>query len=832
LSGDSLTSKLPSSFKNILACLLLASLAYPALHAGGSARHKGTPEFSAPQQSLESRAKSALSTTDGTLKLPGLEHQVTVLRDSWGVPHIYAQSQHDLFFAQGFVTAQDRLFQMELWKRVGQGRLAEIFGPAYLQRDINARRLAYRGSPAEDFASYAPDAQQILEAFTQGVNAEIARRTAPGGPGLPIEFQLAGFAPEPWKPEDCLMRMAGFPVTRNAVSELLHAQLVTLLGAKKATSLLGFDPPIELETFPQLNLSGLTPQLLHNLQGSDSSLTMPAPGTTAFALPDEDGSSKWASNNWVVSGKLTSTGHPLLSNDPHRTVDKIPSLRYIVHLVAPGWDVIGATEPGTPGVQDGHNSRVAWGWTIFGMDQQDLYLESIDPGDAQRYKTENGFDRLQIQDSTFYVKGQSDVTVQLKFTRHGPVLWEDPATHRALALRWVGSEPGTAGYMASLSLDRVKNWNDFEEAVKRWKLPTHNIVYADVDGNIGEHSVGMAPIRKNFTGTMPLPGAGGYEWSGWVPVPELPHQFNPERGFVVTANQRMTADNFPYKIGFEWTEPFRVNRITEVLAKAAHDGHKLTREDMEHLQGDVVSMPARELLALLSTAAKDSKDGPTQLLLQWNASVDRDSAAAALYELWLAEIERQMLHRLVPENAWKVLQGRLSLTVILNHLQNPKEEFGPQPQSARNQLLLDALATATAKLKSLQGNDSSAWDWGRLHTVTFHHPLELLEGAKPLLDVGPLPRPGDNYTVNAAEYRGDHFDQVAGPSYREILDVGNWDDSVVANVPGESGQPGSAHYSDLLPYWDQTRYFPMLYSKAAVEKESKDRLILEPAAKP
>jgi penicillin amidase len=302
---------------------------------------------------------------------------------------------------------------------------------------------------------------------------------------------------------------------------------------------------------------------------------------------------------------------------------------------------------------------------------------------------------------------------------------------------------------------------------------------------------------------------------------------------VVTANQRMTADSFPYKVGFEWSEPYRANRITEVLAKAAHDGHKLTREDMEQLQGDVVSMPARELLALLSAAAKDSNDAATQLLLHWNAAVDRDSAAAALYELWLLEVEHQMLHRLAPENAWKVLQNRLPLPVILRHLQNPTPEtFGAQPQTARNQLLLDALNTATAKMKSLQGNDSAAWAWGRLHTVTFHHPLELLEGAKPLLDVGPLPRPGDNYTVNSGGYNAEHFDQVSGPSYREILDVGNWDDSVVANVPGESGEPGSAHYSDLLPYWDQTRYFPMLYSESAVEKEAKNRLTLEPAGNP
>ena len=817
----------------IPALVIAGGLAYPAIHSARNTRVAPPPRSASDQPSLEQRAQSALSLTNGTLKLPGLEHPVTVLRDPWGVPHIYAQNSHDLFFAQGFVTAQDRLFQMELWKRVGQGRLAEVLGPAYLERDINARRLAYRGSAADDYASYAPDAKQILEAFTQGINAEIARRTSAGGAGLPLEFQLAGFAPEPWKPEDCLSRMAGFSMTRNAVTELWHAKLVTLLGVKKASALLNLDPPVLLDTFPGLDLSALSPELLRNMQGSDSSMTLPPDQASAFALPEEDGSSKWASNNWVVSGKLTASGRPLLSNDPHRTVDKSPSLRYVVHLVAPGWDVIGATEPGTPGVQDGHNQRIAWGWTIFGMDQQDLYLETLDSNDLRRYVTDKGSQPMVVQKSVFRVKGKPDVTVELKFTRHGPVLWEDPATHRALALRWVGAEPGTAGYMASLTLDRVQNWKEFEQAVERWKLPTHNIVYADIDGNIGEHSVGMAPIRKNFTGTMPLPGGGGYEWTGWVPVSDLPHQLNPGLGFVVTANQRMIPDNFSYNVGFEWTEPYRANRITEVLSQASTSGHKLTREDMQQLQADVTSLPARQLLQLFRSAANKSDDSPTKLLLRWNAVLDRDAPAAALYELWQIEIEGQMTHRLAPEQAWKALEGRVSLSLILRALDHPTEEtFGSGPQAARDQFLLDTLRAATEKLKALEGPDPSTWAWGRLHTVTFHHPLELLPDAKPLFDIGPLARPGDSYTVNATSYGGAKFDQTGGPSYREILDVGNWDESVVANVPGESGQPGSPHYSDLVPLWDQVRYFPMLYSQVAVSKQAKDHLVLEPTTKP
>ncbi|HEY6937677.1 MAG TPA: penicillin acylase family protein, partial [Terriglobales bacterium] len=296
------------------------------------------------------------------------------------------------------------------------------------------------------------------------------------------------------------------------------------------------------------------------------------------------------------------------------------------------------------------------------------------------------------------------------------------------------------------------------------------------------------------------------------------------------ANQRMIPENFPYKVGFEWAEPFRANRITEVLSGDAAAGHKITPDDMERLQADVTSLPARQLLRLLPAAVPDSGDADAQLLRRWNAVVDRNSGAAALYELWQGELEEQMLHRLAPENSWQALHGHVPLTVILSHLENPDAAtFGVNPVAGRNELLRDTLHVAAGHLKALQGPDPTAWSWGRLHTVTFHHVLELLPGGKSLFDLGPLPRPGDSFTVNAAYYTGRSFEQLSGPSYREIIDVGNWDNSLVVNVPGESGQPGSTHYSDLLPLWDQAQYFPMLYSRGAVEKQAQDRLTLEPA---
>jgi penicillin G amidase len=769
-------------------------------------------------ETLAAQARAALSTTHGNIKVPGLERPVTVHRDPWGVPHIYAENQHDLFFAQGFVAAQDRLFQMELWKRVGQGRLAEILGPAYLARDINARLLQYRGDMQAEYESYGPGTREILAAFTDGINAYISRRTAPDGPGLPLEFQLADFRPEPWKPEDCLMRMAGFPMTGNAGRELYNAQLVAALGAQKAARLLDLDPQVALDPAHGLDLSGLSPNQLRDLVGSDSRLEFPP-------QPGSQGS-----NNWTVSGKLTQSGKPLVANDPHRTV-AVPSLRYIVHLVAPGWNVIGAGEPSLPGVAAGHNEKIAWGFTVFGLDQQDLYVESLDPSDLLRYKTAGGWARMRVEKQKILVKGQPDVDVALKFTRHGPVLWEDAAKHRALALRWVGSEPGTAGYLASLAVDHAENWQQFEDAMARWKVPSENIVYADTVGNIGEHSAGLAPIRKNWTGLLPEPGDGNFEWTGHVPSAKLPHHFNPPAGFIATANHKMIPPNYPYAVGFEWASPYRFQRITEVLSGRAKQAKKLNVEDMADLQDDVVSLPARQLIALLRSARSKfaEPDANEQLLYDWDASIRRDSAAAALYEIWLLELEKAVYHRLAPESVWKLVEGEWSLPVVLRHLQKPEAKtFGQQPEKQRDRVLLETLTEAAAKLAKLEGSDRALWSWGKLHRVMFRHSLDRISHAEALTDLRPLARPGDNSTVNATYFSSDDFEQLEGASYREIMNVADWDQSLAVNVPGESGQPGSLHYDDLLPLWEEGLYFPLLYSRPEVEKQSREKLVLEP----
>jgi penicillin amidase len=785
----------------------------------------------APPSDLADAAHRALATLSGKLKASGLEQPVEVLRDRWGVAHIYAQNQHDLFFAQGWVAAQDRLFQMELWKHAGQGRLGEILGPAFLARDVNARLLSYHGDMKAEYESYSPDTLAILTAFTDGINAYVASLTAPGGTGLPVEFQIAGFSPDPWRPEDCLNRMAAFSMTGNALSELEHAQAVALMGAEKASKLFDFDPAVILDPAPGADFARLAPSLLQNLVGSDQRIEFPA-------------RAREGSNNWTVSGALTYSSKPLLANDPHRAIG-LPSLRYMVHLVAPGWNVAGAGEPGLPGVALGHNEHIAWGFTIFGLDQQDLYLEELNPADPLQYKTEKGWQPMEVRHEKFRVKkptsaadmrndiirdsaDPTSIDVALKFTRHGPVLWDDGK--HALALHWVGSEPGTAGYLASLAIDRSQNWEQFESAVARWKVPSENLVYADVEGNIGEHSAGLAPIRK-WTGLLPVPGSGGFDWTGFVPIGELPHFFNPKEGFIATANHKMIPDRYPYNVGFEWASPYRITRIKWMFANAKENNHKLTLPDMAFLQNDITSLAAIEFQKLLQSTPLKS-DPALRAFLEWDGELERKSGEAALYEVWLEKIRNELADRFSKNRgAAQLLSGRykdLPPDSVLRILRVPESDlFGENPTPERNQLLVNTLRSAREELSKLLGPDTSQWTWGKLHVVRFRHPLDQQPDAKDLFDLGPLARPGDEYTPNATGM-GDSWDQVSGASYRQIIDLNNWDRSWVINTPGQSGQPGSPHYSDLLQLWDVGRYFPLLYSRKSVEGETTDRLMLEP----
>jgi penicillin amidase len=785
----------------LLTLLTLALLLTPPRHSEQST-----------STDLAARARSVLAQTSGRLSVTGLRRPVTVLRDSWGIAHIYAETQDDLFFAQGFVAAQDRLWQMDLWRRVGEGKLAEILGPAAVERDRFARLLRYRGEMKAEYESYAPDARQIIEAFVRGVNFFIASNRD----RLPIEFQLTGIKPELWTPEVCLTRMAGYVMTRNASTEVLRAELAHKLGPALVDQWIETDPPRKLDLPQGLDLEGIDRRILAAANAASAPVR--------FAPEDP---SNVGSNNWVIDSTLSATGKPILANDPHRTI-ALPSLRYLVHLVGPGWNVIGAGEPALPGVAAGHNERIGFGFTIVGIDQQDLYVEETNPANPNEYRWRGGWERMRVEREQIKVKGRAEpVEVELKFTRHGPVIYEDAARRRAYALRWVGSEPGTAGYLASLSLNRARNWTEFLRALERWKVPSENLVYADVDGNIGWQAAGLTPVRRGWSGLVPVPGAEGrYEWQGFLPLSDLPRSFNPSRHFIATANHNILPPGYKHELGYEWAAPFRFQRIAETLSSA---GRKFTIADFERLQHDETSIPARELTRLLKEAkgASDALRPYMDLLTGWDCVLSKDSAAAALFEVWLTKLVPAVFKSRVPAEVWPLVAGRISLVKTIGVLKNPERWFGSFARADRDAALFKSLEEAVAEAQAKLGPDATKWRWGALHVAPFRHALSSDEARRALFDLPAVERGGDGNTPNATG--GANFRQTSGASFREILDLADWDRSVATSVPGQSGQPLSLHYSDLLPLWAEGRYFPLLFSRKKVEEVAKERLVLEPA---
>ncbi len=762
-------------------------------------------------QSVTERAAARLPRLDGTVTVAGLDSAVEVRRDRFGVPHIYAKTQHDLFLAQGYVVAQDRLFQMEMWRRMGEGRLAEVLGPDAVGRDRIARLLRYRGDLDAEYASYAPDAKQILAAFADGVNAYIAQvRSAP-----PIEFDLLGIEPEPWTPEVPLQRMAALSMTGNALSELMRARLVATLGAPRVDSLFPADPPRRHDPVRGLDYSGIDAGLFADFSAAQGGI----------AYPRVEGS-----NNWVVSGSRTRTGKPLLANDPHRTIQN-PSLRYITHLVGPGWNVIGAGEPGVPGVAAGHNDAIAFGFTIVGMDQQDVYVESVRPCaqaaaggatpavGARCYLNHGTWKPVTVLADTIRVKGEGPRAVTLEFTEHGPIVAEDSARKRAYALRFVGTEPGTAGYLASLTLDRAKDWPGFVDAARRWRLPTENLIYADTAGNIGWVASGLMPVRS-WSGLLPVPGDGRYEWQGFLDVKELPQKYNPDSGIIVTANNKILPPGYAKPLNYEWAAPYRANRIRAVL----DTGSKFTAQDFQRLQHDEYSPAAAGLVPVLLAAAERAGDGAradVAMLKGWDFVMRSEQGAPAIYEAWVGAVQRRLLALLVPPEVVEAAASISEVEVLAGLVMEPGVNFGRRPEYSRDSLVLAALDEAVAAVSRELGSDVAQWKWGDLHLAHFRHALV------PAFDLEPARRGGNGSTVNATSSVVG-FQQNAGASFREVIDLADWDNSWATSTPGQSGQPGSAHYGDLLELWRKNEYFPLAYSRARVERETEHVMQLVP----
>ncbi len=738
-------------------------------------------------------ARTRLAQIDGEIRVPGLDSAVEVRRDRWGVPHIYAKTVHDLFFAQGFVAAQDRLWQIDMWRRIGEGRLSEVLGPDYVERDRFARLLRYRGDMDAEWASYAPDTREIVTAFVAGLNTWV--RIARDRP--PVEYSLLGFVPEPFAGDVPLQRMAALAMTGNVTSEIERAALIRILGRERTEALFPLDPSRPLDPAPGLDLASITRRSL---------------GATYEAYRGVNYSRLDGSNNWVVSGSRTATGKPLLANDPHRAITN-PSLRYLTHLVGPGWNVIGAGEPAVPGVAGGHNERIGFGFTIVGMDQQDVYVERLGRcpvGSVHRcYYTRSGWRPVKTIIDTIPVKGQAPRVVRLEFTEHGPIVAED-STGRGFVIKFVGAEPGTAGYLAQISINRATDWASFTRAAARWKLPTENLVYGDVDGNIGWVAAGLMPVRS-WSGMLPVPGDGRFEWTGFLPFEDLPASFNPPEGFIATANHNILPPGYVKPLNYEWADPSRFQRIREVLA--ARTGW--TRADFEQLQHDELSIPARELVPrLLAAGTRTGARGPAwDAMRRWDFVMRKDGAAPILFAAWLDSLSARAFERAAGSDAAAL--GRAGVTSL--DLPVTMVFAG---EAGADSMLAGAFEGALRTLQGRLGSDLGRWRWGAVHLASFRHPLATA------LDLPDASRGGHRTTVNMTG--GPQFRQTSGASFREILDFADWDNSVATSVPGQSGQPGSPYYGNLLPLWEKGEYFPLVYSRAAVERNTAWVLWLRP----
>jgi penicillin amidase len=779
--------------------------------------------------------------TAKSYKVAGLTAPAEIIVDRWGVPHIYASETYDAFFAQGFNAARDRLWQIDLWRKRGLGELAKDFGPAFLEQDRMARQFLYRGSMYREWLAYGSDAKKIAQRYTDGVNAFITL-TRQDPSLVPMEFKLLGYQPAYWLPED-VVRIRSHGLTRNLDSEIERAAVACAADLKTDLMRKTLESDWETRVPEGLDPCAIPPQVMANYSLGTSNVKFTKEklaGTQRAelepAMVPEIEPTALGSNNWAIAPDKTTTGRAILANDPHRA-HGAPSLRYITHITAPGFSVIGAGEPALPGISIGHNGKIAFGLTIFSIDQEDLYVYDLNPADRTQYNYQGRWEQITVVDDTVPVKGQGDKQVSLRYTRHGPVLYVDEAKNKAYAVRAGWLEPGMAPYFGSIDYMRAGNWDEFLAAMNRWGSPSENQVYADTQGNIGWKPGGLTPIRPNWDGLMPVPGDGRYEWAGYRDMDELPVEYNPDRNWVGSANQMNLPPGYPNaekKIGFEWTDPSRFNRIKEVLGA----DRKFGLEDSMALQADMTSIQARRVTALLKGLQSDDPalTPALNLLITWNNVLTADSAAGALYEVWfMKHLRPAVVRATVPKQAVDLIdQGGVQSgepAAIIAALEAPDERFGNDPAVARNDLLLDSLKPAVAELQKKLGPDMAGWKWASLHHGYFEHPLAAVVGPeeKKMLDVGPFPKGGSGFTPNATTYRTSDFRITAGGSFKMVVDVGNWDASRAVNTPGQSGNPSSPHYRDLAPLWQQEQYFPLLYSRKAVEEAAEERITLTPA---
>lgn len=771
-------------------------------------------------------AKPRVKGAAQTVRLSGARAPVEVVEDELGVPHVRAASLHDAFFGQGYLVARDRLFQIDIDHRRDMGRLAEAFGPQFVAADRAARLFHYRGDIAAELAALPADVLECAEGYVAGVNARIDELAADPS-ALPLEYGILGISPLRWEVAD-LVRGRGIGMG-DADDEVRRAQL-------QARGLLDADQ-LMIPLRPAWSFT--VPDGLDCAAVSDADLGVldPANRPIDFDTVQEarlDPEARWTdrfalgSNAWTIAPSRSATGRPILANDPHLGIGRA-SPRHMCHLTAPGLDVIGAGAPGLPGIMQGHTDRFAFGRTNFHIDQTDLFILRTKEGDPGSYWHKGEWKAFETFEDEIPVKGAPSERVTLRYAAGSPIVSEDAARSRAVAFATVSMLPGANMRFAIIAINLSKDWASLQQAFKLHVSPT-NLHYADIDGNTGWQTIGFTPRRPKHDGLFPAPGDGDFDWTGILPVEDMPHVYNPREGWFASANQMNLPADYPYReriISFSWSDPFRYNRIAEVLR--AQPKHRIA--DSIALQHDVQSLPARALLKLLPAKPSAEAAPAAALLRRWDCGIEADSAAALLYEMVMPALSTDFYDRIMPTAARDLIPS-VNLSEMLRILASPDKRLGDDPAAARDAIIDRALAAGWKKAVELGGPDPAGWKWGDLHRVTIAHSLAsnpAIAAAFPRIEGGRSG--GDGTTPMARGFnpkRG--FNVSHGASYLFVADVGAWDNSRFLLLPGQSADPRSPRYRDFYPLWLAGAMQPLWFSKAAVDRHAVGQTILTPTA--
>ena len=769
-------------------------------------------------------ARGSLPMMDGTVELAGITAPIRITRDRNAVPHIYAESVEDVMFGLGFAHAQDRLWQMEINRRIGAGRLSEVLGAATVGTDRFLRTLGVRRAAERTYDALDQETRSVLDSYTAGINAFIAARDAP----LPPEFLILRHQPEPWEPQDSLVwgKMMAWDLALNWRNELLRLRL---------SKLAGLTPEQISELFPPY--PGDAPVALPDLSSVWSKMPVDFAGSPFELAPE--GSN--GSNNWALSGKRTTTGKPLLANDPHLGLG-VPSVWYLAHLDCPEFRAIGATLPGIPGIILGRNDRVAWGFTNLNADVQDLFIEKLVTGDPTSYVTPGGPQPFAIHPEVIHVRDDADVAVIVRETLHGPVISDASSRtagaaeqNRLVSLAWTALREDDSTAHAILLMNRARNWDEFVDALRLFKEPQQNVVYADIDGNIGYYAIGRVPIRHSANavqGTMPVPGWDRtYEWLGYIPFEEMPHAYNPRSGSIATANHKIVDQSYPHFISRDWAPPYRIRRIEAMLA--GEEKHSLS--GMQRMQGDVRSLVAVDFLPRFLThmSATTANRPLADMMSQWDGTMDRQRPEPLLFWSWYREIMRLVFEDDLGSMFREFWHAR---PVLLDNVLQRRQHICDDKRTEMPETCADVIARAfdlaAAQLNDQYGTDPASWRWGAAHVAYGDHtPFTHQPVLAGLFDIV-LEASGDGFTVNAATHRiGSRrtpFQQFHGASYRAIYDLSDPDRSLFMHSTGQSGNILSSFYGNFAERWRDVAYIPMSMDREDILSDALGTLILQP----